>query len=416
VSQAICRCVSSTTRRVLLAAGLLAGSLAALASSAEASAGLPATKPAPSSLVIAKIASANTLRAAGVPITKIEDDGGNESPEAFSSQIRALAADGTLLTITLATYPTAAAAKSAYDAGTSDSSLTPLRGIGAQAASSTSEGFVRKGSQVLSVQATLSAADEQQLIQAKEQGQPIPQTLGAAEGKDVNGLLTGLAGRLSGAGAPTSENYLELPPGSADPCVDLSAASIRSIGLKALHEEEISSDTPPELECEYSSAAGTFDVYTITSAQAAKAVPSTTVHALIQRDYFGSGTGTGSGTSDSGPSMQSGAYTVQADIGPDTSVTLIDQDPSTKQEFGMAIDTAMTGGFTHPEDLCIKFIQPWAKELMHKYDHPHIDGPRSETGFNESPYLPDFVQELTTYCNDAAARGGGYVAPPEPKN
>lgn len=102
-----------------------------------------------------------------------------------------------------------------------------------------------------------------------------------------------------------------------------------------------------------------------------------------------------------------------------TSITLVDKNAKTDTEFGVTVDSASADSFTHAEDICIKYIQPMAKKLMQHYEdynNRHLDVSESKDSFRESAFLPGFVSELTRFCNDAAALGGGYVPPPQPDN
>jgi hypothetical protein len=389
-----------------IAVAWLATASVSLVTLAVPTASAAASQAAPKSLVAARLATASALSAAGVPASGIQDDGGAQTPEAFSSQVEVMSKDGTPLTITLATYASSADARSAYSASAS-SGATPLPGVGDRAATSGNDSYVLKGSQVLTVEAKLSAAAVQQEVQAKEQGGAIPANLGAAAAADATAVAKGLGTKLTGTAAKPSASYHELPAGAVDPCATAASAVASALGVQHVTSQEVLTDTPPAQECQYSSSAGTFDLYTITAAQAAAAVPPTTVAAVIARDSFASGAGNtssaaaSSGGEGAGATAQFGPSTVTALVGPDTSVTMLYQAPPAVQEaakeLGIAVDTTETNSFKRVKELCDQIYQ-MAREDMGTYVGVTLDQ-RWEHALNR--------KRLTDLCDNALSAGSG---------
>jgi len=225
------------------------------------------------------------LTAAGLPAALragghgYQDDGGTATT--YPSLGFASEADTeTTLTrfrVSLQSWDTPATASDDYDALTR-SGGTPMTGLGEKAMDQIGEQIVvLEGSQVLVVGVDLTPAGEDYLAAHGKS----PAALLAVMDRPARSAAKALAAHLSGH--PATGTYLQLPAGALDPC-NLSTAAIGAATKQPVTAVHAPSENRPAQQCDVAIGGSPFLVQTYTSAQAAAAVPTTTVAAVYATD------------------------------------------------------------------------------------------------------------------------------------
>jgi hypothetical protein len=257
---------------------------------------------APASFIIAKLMSRSALQGAGLSTSGIEDDGGASAEGVFTTRAK-IVTPASDLTVDLATYGGTNQAKAAYHQATSAQSgpSTSLTNAGDQATTINLNTYLRKGSQLLSVEGELPAAVNNAQAAAKENGTLSETAISAANTavqKDARSLAVAIGKHLSGQSASGGDAVTYFPAGAVDPCT-VPAMSLNHGDIRVTSQVALS-DTPPSLQCVYTftghsvgeGGTGMLAVYTLTGEQAAGAVPPTTV-----QQAFSGGASGGSGVS-----------------------------------------------------------------------------------------------------------------------
>jgi hypothetical protein len=257
---------------------------------------------APASFIIAKLMALSALQGAGLSTNGIEDDGGATAEGVFTTQAKIVTPTSDL-TVDLATYGGTTQAKAAYHQATSTQSgpSTSLTNAGDQATTISLNTYLRKGSQVLSIEGGLPAAVNNAQAVAKENGTLSETAISAANTdvqKDARSLAVAIGKHLSGQPSSAGSALTYFPPGAVDPCT-VPATSLNHGDIRVASQLALS-DTPPSLQCVYTftghsvgeGGTGMLAVYTLTGEQAAGAVPPTTV-----QQAFSGGASSGSGVS-----------------------------------------------------------------------------------------------------------------------
>ena len=242
--------------------------------------GSPGLKPAPKALQALPLLKLTELSAAiGTPLNGLQDDGGTSSGSEFFS-VAETESHLTRFRISLQSFANPAAAMDAYSQ-LSGTGGTPLAGIGDKAVDLVGEQVVvLKASQVLVVNVNLTSAGQDYL----GQNDKSPESMLAALDKPARAAAQAIAAQLTGS--PTSGSYLQLPAGALDPC-HLSTKAIAAGTKQDVTAANDTSEDRPAQQCDVNIGDSHYLVQTYTSAQAAAAIPSTSLAAVYAQDASG---------------------------------------------------------------------------------------------------------------------------------
>jgi hypothetical protein len=227
---------------------------------------------APDALVASHLlASVDLTAAVGTPVQGAQDDGGYTSQQnAFVSQVETTTSL-TRLSISLISAADSTAADTQYQQ-LAGQSATALPGVGTKASYvPAQQATVLSGSQVLSVRAIPTVAGGERLAATAKS----PQSLDAVLTTPMLATTKTLASKMSGQAA--AKPYVQIPAGAVNPC---------SVSVKALSDQlhkqvtggtVVQSQMPPAQQCTYMISSKPFSVLTYTAAQAAAALPPTTL-------------------------------------------------------------------------------------------------------------------------------------------
>jgi hypothetical protein len=248
----------------------------------------------------ARVSAINLLDAAGYraalggQVRGPEDDGGlPDEAGGETSVVRVMTASGVILVVHLQTFGSAATATQTYE--TTAQSMQGARPLSVGDASLYAPGraLVRKGAQVLQIDAQLGAAANLQLDKIKESRGDPTAALAAAYASAAK-IAPALGARLSGIAVTT--RGVVLPAGAIDPCRPENVALIKhAFGASSVTSTyEVAAGTPA-LGCVYSVAglSQPIEVTTLTAAQLASSLQPKSIDAQFAADRAG-GQNTGS--------------------------------------------------------------------------------------------------------------------------
>ena len=253
----------------------------------------------------------------------MEDDGAIYQGGTFTSQAVTLT-PATKLTIDLTTYDNHVDAQRGYSEliPPQDSSPAPqtLAGVGDKAIRSATGVLVLKKAQVLTVRMEPSQASNDKLDQAKSAASSfdaVQSEVNDAMLHDTQTVAEVIAQKMTGQGISRPVSYL--PHGAIDPCV-VKATSLNSRDIHVT-SQPVMSESAPALECVYTFAgsrtgeAGTGQLvtFTLSGAQAATAVPASTVQTFYGNAVAGSSSGGRAGYSSNGSGAFQASGTTQGE-------------------------------------------------------------------------------------------------------
>lgn len=212
--------------------------------------------------------TATTLGTAlGTPVVLTTSEGGAPSGTgSFDSEVTATTASGAVLTFVVSSFANAKSAKQEYqNLSQSSSGASPLSGVGDAAVTSSSDTYVLKGAQVLTVSAKPTADKESALNQVKASGGDPEPGFEAIEAT-APAAAKAVAAKLTGSGSSAS-GYVA-PPGGINPCVLTGSQVAKLYKASSATAAPVLSDSPPATECRYTiTGVGGEDLFITTSDQ-----------------------------------------------------------------------------------------------------------------------------------------------------
>ncbi len=372
---------------------------------------------------------ASLSRALGTAVSGLEDEGGTMvtfgAPGEFESQaVTATSSDQ--FQVAMDSFRGASAAAASYRSTVAQlGDALALTGIGEKASIETNELFsecegtleeakqelchllleregteivagevaVLKGSQVLTITPTLTAAGKAALVQdqppAGSTSGSVQALLGLYQADDVTqpeAMARALAARLTGRSA--SQQYLEIPKGGMNPCGY--SDSVVGSKLKASHvtSQNVPSDAPPALACDYSTSLGLFQLDTVSDYQLAHAVP-----AMTLASWFTSQAG-------SGGAWYAGADTAMGGVGgEDFTIVAAEAGDTQKTGFGVLMESTSSGSMPDPYKLCSEELQWFMRAALPQEngDYVHVDTGQGSGLFLFPKHWAEYIAQRCYY-------------------
>jgi hypothetical protein len=259
-------------------------------SSGVAAAAAPVADPSLSAFRLLDVSGYSA--ALGEPVVAVEDDGGFPDPSGgHRSTTRVATAAGEVFDVTLHSAADEAAATTEFrqlaSGGDAGSPTSALPGLGDESVAAGGKVFVRKGAQVLAVEADLGGKTGIDLGTIKANGGDPTAVIAGLQVKAA-ALAAPLASKLTGQTGPA--DAVALPDTAIDPCDPVAIATVEQVyGVADVRATYEKTANPPALGCvlEANGLSTPIEITTVTDTQLASALSATTAAAQFQSDGAG---------------------------------------------------------------------------------------------------------------------------------